>query len=119
MCSSDLGTWYTNAIIWAERNGVVDGYDNGKFGVDDSITREQMAAIFYRYASLKGHDVNARGNLSSFADADKISEYAKDAISWAVGVSLMEGDEGGLRPGGTATRAEVVAVLIRFADKYN
>ena len=108
--------WYTDAIVWATQNGVVKGYDNGLFGVDDAVTREQMAAILYRYAQHKGHDTTARADLNGYTDAAKISAYAQDAMSWANAEGLINGrTPTTLVPGETATRAEVAAIFHRFA----
>ena len=77
------GTWYTDAVIWAEENGIVDGYGEGKFGPDDAITREQLAAIMLRYAVYKGMDALTMEENLHFDDASEISEYAVSAMNWA------------------------------------
>ena len=111
------GTWYTDAVGWASTNGVVSGYGNGCFGPDDAITREQLSAILYRYASLKGIDVSASDPLSGFTDAGSVSAYAHDAMRWAVGSGLITGKGNGiLDPLGSATRAESAAILMRFCQ---
>ena len=113
------GKWYADAITWAAENGIFAGYGKDKFGPDDSITREQLAAIFYRYADYKGYDLTVKGNLDTFKDADKITDYAKTAMQWAVGSGLVKGKSGNLLdPQGTATRAEIAAMLHRFIEKY-
>ena len=113
------GKWYADAITWAAENGIFAGYGKDKFGPDDPITREQLAAIFYRYADYKGYDLTVKGNLDKFKDADKITDYAKTAMQWAVGSSLVKGKSGNLLdPQGTATRAEIAAMLHRFIEKY-
>ena len=113
------GKWYADAITWAAENGIFAGYGKDKFGPDDPITREQLAAIFYRYADYKGYDLTVKGNLDKFKDADKITDYAKTAMQWAVGSGLMKGKSGNLLdPQGTATRAEIAAMLHRFIEKY-
>ncbi len=115
----EAGTWYADAITWTAENGIFAGYGKDKFGPDDPITREQLAAIFYRYADYKGYDLTVKGNLSKFKDADKISDYAKTAMQWAVGSGLVKGKSGNLLdPQGTATRAEIAAMLHRFIEKY-
>ena len=109
------GLWYSDAIGWGAANDIVNGYGDGRFGPNDQITREQMAAIFYRYAQYKGYDVTARADLSGYADADQISEYAVEAMQWAVGVKLVNGlTADTLVPKGQATRAQVATMLMRF-----
>ena len=115
----EAGRWYADAITWTAENGIFAGYGKDKFGPDDPITREQLAAIFYRYADYKGYDLAVKGNLDKFKDADKITDYAKTAMQWAVGSGLMKGKSGNLLdPQGTATRAEIAAMLHRFIEKY-
>jgi|GEM_PF-254690 len=86
----EAGKWYADAITWTAENGIFAGYGKDKFGPDDPITREQLAAIFYRYADYKGYDLTVKGNLDKFKDADKITDYAKTAMQWAVGSGLMK-----------------------------
>ena len=113
------GKWYADAITWTAENGIFAGYGKDKFGPDDPITREQLAAIFYRYADYKGYDLTVKGNPDTFKDADKITDYAKTAMQWAVGSGLVKGKSGNLLdPQGTATRAEIAAMLHRFIEKY-
>ena len=115
----EAGKWYADAITWTAENGIFAGYGKEKFGPDDPITREQLAAIFYRYADYKGYDLTVKGNLDKFKDADKITDYAKMAMQWAVGSGLVKGKSGNLLdPQGTATRAEIAAMLHRFIEKY-
>ena len=115
----EAGKWYADAITWTAENGIFAGYSKDKFGPDDPITREQLAAIFYRYADYKGYDLTVKGNLDKFKDADKITDYAKTAMQWAVGNGLVKGKSGNLLdPQGTATRAEIAAMLHRFIEKY-
>ena len=115
----EAGKWYADAITWTAENVIFAGYGKDKFGPDDPITREQLAAIFYRYADYKGYDLTVKGNLDKFKDADKITDYAKTAMQWAVGSGLMKGKSGNLLdPQGTATRAEIAAMLHRFIEKY-
>lgn len=112
------GKWYSDAINWAAANGIVDGYGNNKFGPDDTITREQMAAILYRYASYKGYNVSDLANLSGYTDAGKVSTWADTAVRWAVSAGLIEGTSGStLSPSGSATRAQVATILMRFCEE--
>ena len=114
----EAGKWYADAITWTAENGIFAGYGKDKFGPDDPITREQLAAIFYRYADYKGYDLTVKGNLDKFKDADKITDYAKTAMGWAVGSGLVKGKSGNLLdPQGTATRAEIAAMLHRFIEE--
>ena len=114
----EAGKWYADAVTWTAENGIFAGYGKDKFGPDDPITREQLAAIFYRYADYKGYDLAAKGILDTFKDADKITDYAKTAMQWAVGSGLVKGKSGNLLdPQGTATRAEIAAMLHRFIEE--
>ena len=114
----EAGMWYTDAITWTAENGIFAGYSMDKFGPDDPITREQLTAIFYRYADYKGYKLTVTGNLDKFEDADKITDYAKTVMQWAVGNRLIKGKtENLLDPQGTATRAEIAAMLHRFVEK--
>lgn len=117
------GQWYTDAVAWAAKNHIVDGVGGGKFDPDGKITREQMAAILYRYANSIGADTSARGDLSSFADSAKVSTWALDAMQWCVAEGFIGGmQEGGstvLDPQGSATRAQVCAILMRFIGKVD
>lgn len=116
----DVGddAWYTEATLWAAENDIVEGYGNGKFGPEDDITREQMAAVLYRYARFKGIDVSAQGDLTSFTDGAKTSDWAKEEMQWAVQVGLLQGNgDGTLNPLGAATRAEVAQIFMNFCTK--
>ena len=114
----EAGRWYADAITWTAENGIFAGYSKDKFGPDDPITREQLTAIFYRYADYKGYKLTVTGNLDKFEDADKITDYAKMVMQWAVGNGLIKGkSETLLDPQGTATRAEIAAMLHRFVEK--
>ena len=114
----EAGRWYADAITWTAENGIFAGYNKDKFGPDDPITREQLTAIFYRYADYKGYKLTVTGNLDKFEDADKITDYAKTVMQWAVGNGLIKGkSETLLDPQGTATRAEIAAMLHRFVEK--
>ena len=113
------GRWYSDAVAWASANGIVGGYGNGSFGPEDTITREQTAAILYRYAQYKAYNVTASGKLGDFADAGKISSWAERAMSWAVGAGLLNGKNGNLLdPTGTTTRAEAAMILTRFCQNF-
>lgn len=105
--------WYADAVNWAAANGYVTGYDNGSYGPEDNLTREQLAVILYRYAGSPA----PAGSLDGFADAASASAYAVDALRWAVGEGLLTGKDGGrLDPTGTASRAELAQILARFAQ---
>jgi len=107
------------SAAWAASAGIVNGYGNGKFGPDDLVTREQLAAILYRYANYKGINTNSRGDLSKFADAAKVSGWAAESMQWAVGVSMINGyTDGTVKPQGNATRAELTALLHRMSTWY-
>ena len=109
--------WYGNAVIWAAANGIVSGYSDTSFGPNDAITREQLAAILYRYAVHSGMTaVTQEENLSGFADADQISSYAVQAMNCAVGKGLLKGSDGLLMPKAQASRAQVAAILHRFLE---
>ncbi len=105
------GMWYSDAIAWAAQNGVVNGIGNNKFDPDGYVTREQIATILFRYTKS---EAVAEDKLSAFPDADKVSAYAVDALNWAVAEGLINGSDGELLPGDTATRAQVAAILMRF-----
>ena len=114
----EAGMWYADAITWTTANGIFAGYSKDKFGPDDPVTREQLTAIFYRYADYKGYKLTVTENLDKFEDADKITDYAKMVMQWAVGNGLIKGkSENLLDPQGTATRAEIAAMLHRFVEK--
>lgn len=109
------GSYYEQAIAWASENGIVTGFDASTFAPDRAITREQLAAILFRFAAYRGMDaVTLRENLSRFQDQAAISAYAVSALNWAVGEGLMQGTGDKLEPTGSATRAQVAAMLRRF-----
>lgn len=113
------GAYYANAVAWANANGIVSGYGSGKFGPNDKVTREQLAAILYRYAQYKKYDVSVGEdtNILSYDDAQSISSYAIPAIQWACGAGVVTGKSGSkLDSKGNATRAEVAAMLMRFCE---
>lgn len=107
-----LGQWYTNAISWASKNGVVSGYGNNLFGPDDAITREQMAAILYRYAGAPSVETN---NLGNYTDANQISDWATDALNWCVENKIMVGNGNGtMTPNKIISRAEVATIMMNY-----
>lgn len=109
--------WFYDAVTWAQQNGIMGGYDNSSFAPNDPITREQLAAIFYRYAQYKGYDTTQGGMaIREFDDYESISDYAMSAMAWAVNIGLVKGDSNLLYPNGTATRAEIAAMLHRFVE---
>lgn len=109
--------WFYDAVTWAQQNGIMGGYGNSSFAPNDPITREQLAAIFYRYAQYKGYDTTQGGMaIREFDDYESISDYAMGAMAWAVNTGLVKGDSNLLYPKGTATRAELAALFHRFAE---
>ena len=112
------GAWYADAVNWAAARGIVKGYDTGAFGPEDSVTREQLAAILYRYAQVKGYDTTQGGMaVREFSDSASISDWAQTAMSWAVNAQVLSGKGNGvLDPQGTATRAEVAQMLMNFGE---
>lgn len=128
------GVWYKEAVEYvrdqgimfgmndeyfgAAENGIVTGYDNGMFGPSDHITREQLATMLYRYAKVKGKDVSKRGDLSKFPDSSYISEFAQEAVSWAVAEKIITGDQGEINPQGQANRAHAATMMMRYTQIY-
>ena len=116
------GKYYSNAVIWAKDNEIVNGVSEGKFDPGGKITREQLATMLYRYADFKGYDVTASGDLSKFPDSDKAHSYAKNALVWATDKGLITGVKSGnadlLDPRGNATREQFAAILKRFDDAF-
>ena len=111
------GAYYANAVAWANANGIVSGYGSGKFGPNDKVTREQLAAILYRYAQYKKYDVSGANSLDGYADAQSVSSYAVPALQWANAAGVVTGKSGSkLDPKGNAARAEVAAMLMRFCE---
>ena len=108
------GAYYEKAVIWAAANGIVTGTDSTSFSPGAKVTREQLAAILYRYAQYRKLDTDASAKLNSFTDADSVSAYASEALGWAVSEGLINGASGKLMPKGDATRAQVAAILHRF-----
>ncbi len=111
------GSYYEDAITWAAANGIVNGYGKD-FGPDDAITREQLAAILWRYAKYKDYDVSVgeNTNILSYNDASDVAEYAVPAIQWACGAGIIQGDNGNLMPQGSALRSQAAAILQRFCE---
>ena len=113
-------SWYEDAVIWAAANGVVAGYGGGVFGPDDDITREQLAVILYRYAQLTEQDVDTETDLTAYSDAGEVSDFAREAMVWAVENGLISGTSATtLSPKGTATRAQVAVILMRYLEQLN
>ena len=116
------GQWYSEAIRWAASEGIVGGYGNGLFGTNDPITREQFAAMLYRFAQEQGYDVSIgeNTNILSYTDVADLSEYAISAMQWAVGAGIINGTGDGstLTPQGQATRAQAAVMLTRFCEEY-
>lgn len=111
------GAYYANAVAWANANGIVSGYGSGKFGPNDKVTREQLAAILYRYAQYKKYDVSGANSLDGYTDVQSVSSYAVPALQWANAAGVVTGKSGSkLDPKGNATRAEVAAMLMRFCE---
>ncbi len=108
------GNWYTESIVWAASSGLVQGVSDSTFAPDVSITREQLAVILYRYASLCGYEVEVKNENLSYSDAGSIADYAQTAMSFAVGAGVLKGTDGYLEPKREATRAEVAMMLMRF-----
>lgn len=113
------GAYYAQPIAWAAWNSIVNGITSTTFAPDRNVTREQMAAILYRYTAWKGWDVSQQGNLFQFTDWQKVQTYARTPLAWAVASGLIQGKENQrLDPGGPATRAEVATILQRFHSTY-
>ena len=114
----EAGAWYANGINWAANAKVVNGVGENKFAPNNNISREQLAAMLYRYAQFKEYDVTKQGDISQFTDNAKVGDWAKEAIAWAVGNEIIKGDNGSINPQGEATRAEVATMLQRFINTY-
>ena len=113
----DANAYYADAVYWARQNGIVSGMSAEQFAPNNAITREQMAAILYRYAQFKGYDVSAKADLSVYTDAANVGTYATDAMAWANGAQLITGtSQATLTPAGNATRAQVATILMRFCE---
>ena len=115
----DANAYYATAVYWARMNGIVAGYSDERFGPNDTITREQMATILYRYAQYKVYDTTDKANLSKYTDTAQVGSYAVEAIRWANAEGLVNGTSATtLTPKGSATRAQAAAMLMRFGQKY-
>ena len=113
----DAGMYYADAVAWASQNDIVTGYDEATFGPNNAITREQMAAILYRYAQYKGYRTTAGADLSGYVDADSVSSYALASLQWANAAGLVTGTSSNtLTPDGSATRAQVATIFMRFME---
>ena len=110
------GTWYTDAVLWAAQNGIVNGLGENTFAPMNTLTREQLVTMLYRYAEAEGYDVSAAADLSGYPDAGKVQTYAQEAMSWAVAEGIVEGMDGNLNPAGSATRAQIATILMRFCE---
>ena len=112
----EAGTWYTNAVLWAAQNGIVNGVTDTTFAPGDDLTRQQLVTILYRYAESKGYDVSASADLSGYPDAGQVQDYAQPAMAWAVAEGIVEGMDGTLKPAGNASRAQIATILMRFCE---
>ena len=120
----EKGTWYTDAILWAAQQNIVSGYTDGSYGIDDNITREQMAKMLFLYGQHQAYDVDGRASLSGFTDASAVSSWAVPYLQWAVDTGMISGKPNGdgsfrLDPKGEATRAECAKILCLFLETYN
>lgn len=113
------GKFYTSPAMWGKSTGVITGYANGSFGPADKITREQIATILYRYATVSKLDTSQRVDLSTFPDHTKVSSFSREALEWAVGVGIISGDNGNINPQGDASRAQCATMIVRFLDYYS
>lgn len=117
----EIGKWYSEAVLWATQTGVVTGYDSKTFGTNDALSKEQLLAMLYRYASNKGYDVSTgqKAELQAFSDASVISSYAVTAYKWAYGASIVGGSSATtLDPLGVASRAVCARIMMGFMEKY-
>ena len=114
----DAGTdrWWADAVGWANKNGIVGGYSDEWFAAEDSVTRQDLVAMLYRYAGFAGYAVDTGDGLSDWADADDVADYARTAMSWALRYGIIEGLDGNLSPTSSATRAQVAAIMMRFVS---
>ena len=112
----ETGTWYTDAILWAAQNNIVNGTTDTTFAPGNDITREQLVTVLYRYAESKGYDVSASADLTGYPDAGQVQDYAQPAMAWAVAEGIVEGVDGTLNPAGNASRAQIATILMRFCE---
>ena len=113
-------SWYTNPAIWANLRGIITGYKDGRFAPADDITREQIVTILFRFAQYHNLEAGAVSDLSAYPDADKVSDWARDAMEWAIANKIMSGKDGGkyLDPQGTASRAECAQFILNFINQF-
>ncbi len=115
----DTDEWYGKAVLWAERTGVVDGYEDNTFRPGKSVSREEFAQMLYNYSKYKRYDLSAAADLTEFPDGSSVSNWANSAVAWANGNGLINGhDDGRLDPSGTAIRAQAASILMGFDRKY-
>lgn len=115
----DASAWYAKAVAWASENSIVTGFEDGSFLPAQAVTREQFAAILYRYAVFCGYDVSATAGLDAYTDAGEVGSWAVEAMGWAVGSGIITGSGSAtLSPQGSASRAQTAVMLVRFLDKY-
>ena len=113
----EAGIWYTDAILWAAQNNIVNGVSDTEFAPGDDLTRQQLVTILYRYAESKGYDVSNSADLSGYPDAGQIQDYAQPAMAWAVAENIIQGmEDGTLKPAGNASRAQIATILMRFCE---
>ena len=113
----ETGIWYTDAILWAAQNNIVNGVNDTEFAPGDDLTRQQLVTILYRYAEAKGYDVSASADLSGYPDAGQVQDYAQPAMAWAVAENIIQGmEDGTLKPAGNASRAQIATILMRFCE---
>ena len=113
----EAGIWYTDAILWAAQNNIVNGVSDTEFAPGDDLTRQQLVTILYRYAEAKGCDVSASADLSGYPDAGQVQDYAQPAMAWAVAENIIQGmEDGTLKPAGNASRAQIATILMRFCE---
>ncbi len=113
----ETGIWYTDAILWAAQNNIVNGVSDTEFAPGDDLTRQQLVTILYRYAEAKGYDVSASADLSGYPDAGQVQDYAQPAMAWAVAENIIQGmEDGTLKPAGNASRAQIATILMRFCE---
>ncbi len=113
----DSSKYYYKPAIWAAEKKIVSGYNDGRFGPSDNITREQLAIILYKYAKYKKKDVSKTTELTAFSDSNKVASYALKQVKWAVASGVITGSNGKLNPKGNATRAEVAAMMEKYCKK--
>ena len=110
--------YYSNAVLWGAENEILKGYDSEHFLPGEYITREQLVTFLYRYALSLGCEIDSTGDLSAFNDAENVSDFAAEAMQWAVSVGLIYGNDNQLNPGSNAMRAEIAAIIYRFVENF-